>query len=153
MGRRGAAALEFALASPLMIVLLGGSADFGLAQYSRASLANAVAAGAEYAYLTGANVALSNIQNVVTKVSGLTSANLSFTGSAAPTPYCVKGSPPVMTLATAWNDPCNPSQPGDSATAGLYVVISATYTSTGIMGGFMASSTYKITETATVMLK
>src|ERR1700722_2689450 len=63
-GRHATAALEFALASPLLTIMLGGAADFGLASYYRASLANAVAAGCEYALLTPGFIA-SNVQTVV----------------------------------------------------------------------------------------
>jgi len=44
---------------------MGGAADFGLAQYYRTNLANAVAVGAEYAYATGTGVSTTNIQSVI----------------------------------------------------------------------------------------
>ena len=146
LGTRAAAAVEFVLCTPLLIVLLGGAHDLGLAQYSRATLANAVAAGAEYAYLTGPPVTATNVQNVVIKTSFLTSTNLIVTVTG-PTGYCVTGTGPTKSGA-AYGSVCS-----DGSTAGLYVVITATYTNTGIMSGFMAASSYALTESATVMLK
>ena len=143
---RAAAAVEFVLCTPLLILLLGGAHDFGLAQYSRATLANAVAAGAEYAYLTGQAVTSANIQNVVIKTSFLTSANLTVTVTG-PTSYCVTGTGPTKSAA-AYGSVCS-----DGSTAGLYVVITATYTNNGIMSGFMSAASYALTESATVMLK
>jgi len=146
--RQATAALEFAMASPLLIVLLGGAADYGLAQYYKTNLANAVAAGAEYAYLTGTTVTSTNIQTVITNTMFLpsgASANLSIT-ITGPKGYCVTGSGPTMSAATAGST-CS-----DGSTAGTYVIISATYTNTGIMRGFMSTLSQPMTESATVRL-
>jgi hypothetical protein len=151
---RATAALEFALASPLLVVMLGGAADFGLAQFYRVNLANAVAAGAQYALLTGPAVGTGNIQTIVTDAMYLpagASGNLLVTvtgpgGSSSPGGGClsVSGSPVLITSAS-YGSPC-----GDGSTAGTYVLITATYTSIGLMNGFMSSLTHPITESATV---
>lgn len=47
-GRRGAAAVEFAVVLPLLMLLLLGGADFGRCFYSAMAVANAARAGAEY---------------------------------------------------------------------------------------------------------
>ena len=147
-GRRATAALEFALATPLLVVILGGAADFGLAQFYRTNLANAVAAGCEYAYLTGSAVTGSNIQTVVTNTMFLPSgaaANLTVTVTG-PKGYCVTGSGPTMSAATAGST-CS-----DGSTAGTYILITATYTNHGLMNGFMSSASQSMTESATVRL-
>jgi Flp pilus assembly protein TadG len=146
---RATAALEFALATPMLVVILGGAADLGLAQYYRTNLANAVAAGAEYAYLTGTTVTSTNIQSVVTNTMFLAagdSANLSVSVTG-PRGYCVTGTGPTMTSASA-GSVCG----GDGSIAGTYVIISATYTHSGLMNGFMSLSSEAITESATVRL-
>lgn len=126
--------------------MLGGAADFGLAQFYRTNLANAVSAGCEYAYLTGASVTSTNIQAVVTNAMPAgASANLSISVTG-PRGYCVTGSGPTMSAATAGST-CS-----DGSTAGTYVVISASYTSTGLMNGFMAAASMTMTESATVRL-
>jgi Flp pilus assembly protein TadG len=150
-GSRATAALEFAMATPLLIVMLGGAADYGLAQFYRTNLANAVEAGCEYAYLTsqaGGTVTSANIQTVVTNTmflptGGASALSVTVTG---PKGYCVTGTGPTMSAATAGST-CS-----DGSTAGTYVVISATYTTNGLMNGFMAAATNAMTESATVRL-
>jgi hypothetical protein len=143
---RATAAVEFAMATPLLVITLGGAADFGLAQFYRATLANAVAAGCEYAYLTGTGVTSANIKTVITDsmpAGASTYLTLSVTG---PSGYCVMGSPPTMSAATV------PGTCTDGSAAGTYVLITATYTNHGIMNGFMALSSTSTTESATVRL-
>jgi hypothetical protein len=132
----------------LLVVMLGGAADFGLAQFYRTNLANAVAAGCEYAILTGANVASTNIQAVVQNTMFLptgAAVNLSVVVTG-PKVYCVTGSGPTMSAATAGST-CS-----DGSSAGTYVMITATYTNTGLMNGFMSLSSTTMTESATVRL-
>ena len=147
LAERATAALEFAMATPLLVLMLGGAADFGLAQFYKTNLANAVAAGAQYAYLTGTSVTSANIQTVVTDAMYLptgASANLAFT-ITGPRGYCVTGAGPTMSAATAGST-CS-----DGSTAGTYVIISVTYTNTGIVAG-MFNWPLAITESATVRL-
>src|SRR5215469_17131522 len=46
---KGTAAIEFALATPILVVLVLGTADFGMLMNTSASLRGAARAGAEYA--------------------------------------------------------------------------------------------------------
>ena len=128
--------------------MLGGAADYGLAQFYRTNLANAVAAGCEYAYLTGPTVAAQNIQAVVTNSMFLPTAavpNLTVTVTG-PKGYCVTGSGPTMSAATAGST-CS-----DGSAAGTYVQITASYTTTGLMNGFMSATSGTMTEAATLRL-
>lgn len=137
--------------------MLGGAADYGLAQFYRTNLANAVAAGCEYAYLltqAGGTVTAPNVQTVVTNAmflpagaaAKLTVAVTGPGGKSQPSGGCVSGTGPSMTVATAGST-CS-----DGSTAGTYVIISATYATTGLMNGFMSSATNTMTESATVRL-
>ena len=126
--------------------MLGGAADYGLAWYYKASLANAVAAGCEYAYLTGPTVTSGNIQSVVTDTMFLPAGATVTVTVTGPRGYCVTGSGPTMSAATAGST-CS-----DGSTAGTYVQISATYIPNGLMHGFMSSTTTPMTEAATVRL-
>jgi Flp pilus assembly protein TadG len=140
--------LEFALATPLLVVMLGGAADYGLAQYYRTNLANAVAAGCQYAYLTGTTVTAPNVKSVITNAMFLpagASSNLSLTVTG-PAGYCVTGTGPTMSSVTAG------SLCSDNSIAGTYMIITATYTNTGLMNGFMSAATQAMTESATVRL-
>ena len=147
------AALEFALATPLLVCMLGGAADLGLAQFYRANLANAVAAGSEYAFLTAQTggttaVTAANIKTVVTDTmflpaGGAASLTITVTG---PNSYCVTGTGPTMSAAT-FGSTCS-----DGSTAGTYVIVSASYKVTGLMNGFMGALTQTMTESATARL-
>jgi Flp pilus assembly protein TadG len=146
---RATAALEFAMASPLLIIMLGGAADYGLAQYYRTNLASAVETGAEYAYLTGTGVAATNIQSVITNAMFLpahASTNLVVTVTG-PSGYCVTGNGPTMTPVASLPATCS-----DLSAAGTYVIINATYTNTGLMNGFAAALSQPMSESATVRL-
>jgi Flp pilus assembly protein TadG len=146
---RATAAVEFALTTPLLVILLGGAADYGLAQFYRTNLANAVAAGCQYAYLTGTTVTAANIQTVIKNAMFLPAgadANLSIS-ITGPKGYCVTGSGPTMSSVTP-GSVCTV----DGSIAGTYVLITATYTSPGLMNGFLASATQVMSEAATVRL-
>jgi len=153
--RRATAALEFALASPLLMIAMGGVADLGRAQYNRVMLANAVSAGAEYAYITGITVSLPNITSVIQNSSSLpnasTSVTVTYSGVSPGVPsvgwYCVTGSGPTVTLSTSGGT-CS-----DGSTAGYYISFKATYTFTGLLNGFMSASSQTMSEQATVKIQ
>jgi Flp pilus assembly protein TadG len=154
--RRATAALEFALAAPLLVLMLGGAADFGLAQYYRTLLANAVAGGAQYAYFTGTNVTTTNIQTIVQNAMFLpagASGNLSvsFAGASpgvqTPGWYCVTGTGPTAT-ASAQSSTCS-----DGTSAGYYISFQATYTNTGLLSGVLAAANRTMSEQVTLRLK
>jgi len=147
---RGTAALEFALTLPVLLMFLAGVTDFGLLYNAQAAIAGAVTAGAQYAYLTGINVAPGNITTVVMQASGLAVASgtqplsVSVTGPAC---YCVTGAPPALTSYS-----CGASCP-DTTPAGTYVVINASYTYHGMMPALSSLGVGTITQSATVRLK
>lgn len=153
---RATAALEFALATPLLVLMVGGAADYGLAQYYRTNLANAVAAGAEYAYLTGTGVSTTNIQTVIQDAMYLPAgavANLTVTFSSVspgvPSPgwYCITGSGPAVAPSTQGTT-CT-----DGSAAGYYISFRATYVNTGLLSGVLATGNRTISEQVTVRLQ
>jgi hypothetical protein len=153
---RATAALEFALATPLMVLMVGGAADYGLAQFYRTNLANAVAAGAEYAYLTGTGVSTTNIQTVVQDTMYLPAGaanNLTVTFSSVspgvPSPgwYCITGSGPAVAPSTRGST-CT-----DGSAAGYYISFRATYVNAGLLSGVRATGNHTISEQVTVRLQ
>jgi Flp pilus assembly protein TadG len=151
---RATAALEFAVATPLLVVMLGGAADYGLAQFDRAMLANAVAAGAQYATLTGSSDTAS-ITSVIRMTSNLpnaaSSVAVSFpnpcgTGSG-PHWCCVTGSGP-STSAASQGGTCS-----DGSSAGYYISFNASYTNTGLMNGFMSAASQSMSEQVVARLQ
>ena len=154
--RRGTAALEFALSTPLLLIMVGGAADLGLAQFYRTNLANAVAAGAQYAFLIGTGVNTMNIQTVVQSamflpVGGSSNLSVSFVGSSpgvqGPGWYCVTGTGPTV-AASSKGSTCS-----DGSSAGYYIWIKASYISLGLLGGILPDLNRTISEQVTVRLQ
>jgi len=151
--RSAVAAVEFAIAMPVFLMFIGGTLDFGFANYGRSALANAVAAGAHYAYLTvqsGGTVTASSLQTLIQTVSGLSNVTVTVTGPAC---YCVTGTGPTMASSTQ----CGTTPPGlcsDNTTpAGTYVIINATYAYQAMMPAYSHLAGATMTESATVQLK
>lgn len=123
--RRGNAILEFAFIFPVLLTLIGGTADFGLFIWTRSRLLDAVAYGAQYALLAG-NVSSAN-SNVASAVSSVVGASFSGTTVTVtgPSCYCLSGhNPPTMTLAANCTTTCT----GNSRLPGAYVTIQTSYT-------------------------
>src|SRR5262245_17088729 len=89
-GRRGAAAVEFALVLPVMVLIALGCVDFGRFAYDYIALKNAARAGAEYAIMTpytsstqGAweSAIQQKAQDEMTNQTGYDSTNLTTTTS------------------------------------------------------------------------
>jgi Flp pilus assembly protein TadG len=153
---RATAALEMALAMPLLLVMIGGAADLGLAQFYRTNLANAVAAGAEYAHFTGTGVTTANIKTVIQDAMYLPAGASSqltvvFTGTSLGVPaagwYCITGAGPTVTVSSQGST-CS-----DGSAAGYYLSFQATYTNTGLMSGILPSMNRTISEQVTVRLQ
>ena len=158
--RRGSAAVEFAVSCPLLVIMLGGAADYGLAQCQRSQLALAVAAGADYAYYTyNGNVAAfstssitSVVQSTFSSVASQQSAvTVTFSSVSPGVPsagwYCITGSGPTVTASTS-GATCT-----DGSSSGYYASFKATYTDTGIMNGFMSTVSQPMSEQATVKIQ
>ena len=145
LDRRGVAASEFAIILPTFLFLLGGIADLGQAMYCRTMLANAVAAGAQYAAMNTGSPTTDVIVSMVKSVSSLSGTALSVTVSY--TGYCITGTPPAMTAATA-NSTC-----ADGTSAGQYAAIRAGYTVNGLFGAYSPANLISISDSATVRVQ
>src|SRR6516165_10456792 len=104
---KGTAAIEFALATPILVILVLGTADFGMLMNTSASLRGATRAGAEYAKANWNNPSVANVttttQQRVCGFLGLTLSNSS----------CSPVTPNVSTSCTCDDDtyvtPCPPT--------------------------------------------
>jgi len=67
--RRGVAAIEFAIVAPVLLMMLAGTADFGLIRTGKSQMANGVAQGIEYALLQGPSVTAANVISMVQALS------------------------------------------------------------------------------------
>jgi hypothetical protein len=144
--------MEFALAAPALLYFFAAAADYGMAWWDTGCLANAVAQGAYYAYLTGTTVSTTNVQTLVETASSLSMPAGNITVSSPTSCYCPSGATIPATLGAAVAN-CSTTC-SDGTAAGNYMTITATYTLTGffpIAGLSLIGKT--ISETATVRLK
>src|SRR5712691_1012613 len=110
----GNAAIEFALATPILLGLLVPVADLGIAFTQQIQVQQAAQAGAQYALLHGASN-LNNISSAVTAATNLPGV------SAAPAPSQSCGCPTGTAIASA----ACASTCTNGETAGTYVFVNA----------------------------
>lgn len=142
---RGGPALEFALVTPVILVVMGGMTDFSLANWTQGVLANSVAEGAAYAMLAGPGVTAANIQAVVSQKLSLAASSVTVSGPAC---RCLSNAVPSVATSQTCGATC-----ADGTLAGKYVTISAQFTYTPVMPSFSQLSTPVLTETVEVRLK
>lgn len=142
--KRASAIIEFAVILPILLLLLGGVADFALAFWFKSVLATSVEEGAEYAFLVGTSVSASSVQTVVGQKLSLPASAVTVTGPAC---YCISGTP-----ASASSQSCTQTCAGGAA-PGMYLTISATYTYNSILPAYSQLSNPQLSETAMVRLR
>jgi Flp pilus assembly protein TadG len=136
--RRGIAALEFALALPVLLLVMGTLIDVGLIWRARGKLAVAVEAGEQYAVLTGTTATVTNMVNAICAAAATISTSCGVTGTpapvivvaaSAPTCGCVSTTSGVSTLtATSCGTTCAAGATAGGGTAGSFLKLSASYT-------------------------
>ena len=159
--QRGAAAVEFALVAPVLLLLLGGVTDFGGVMAAKSQLANGLAQGVQYALLIGPSVSGSTVQGIVrtgAANAGLGPAvSITVTGPAC---FCPSGSPVVLsktstalsaTYTCTSTCPTIPNQPVVSPQAFMMITASFTYSALMPLYSHLASPT--VSETVTVKLQ
>jgi Flp pilus assembly protein TadG len=159
--RRGAAAVEFALALPILVAVLGGMTDLGLIERARGQLAEAVDAGGQYAVLTGTTATAQSIETAICAAANPISSSCAATGSpavvvsaTAPTCGCVTNTAGTITLtAASCGSTCSGSATAGGATAGSFVQMSASYTYQSILGINSKVVSKTITEKSWVRLQ
>ena len=109
--RRGVAGVEFALALPILVLLLVGMFDYGTLAFQTMEVSTAAHAGADYAMHKGWNA--SAIQAAVTSATGLP-----VTASPAPqlSNGCLSGNTVVFTTGSTCTS---------GGTPGSYVIVNA----------------------------
>src|ERR1041385_1438773 len=109
----GNAAIEMALIAPVLVLLLVGIADFGMAVYRKMQVQHAAQAGAEYAMVHGFDSAA--ITTTITAATAMTGS----TASPVQAQSCGCASGTTVTTAT-----CGTNCAAGTA-AGTYVTVSA----------------------------
>jgi Flp pilus assembly protein TadG len=110
-GESGIAAMEFALATPMLVLLMTGGFDFGRAMYEQSRISSAARAGVQYAAQSSS--AWTDTNNIIAAVrndaSDTTSSLTVTTGKCT----CPTGSPLCSTTTTCTG----------STTTGTYVQV------------------------------
>jgi Flp pilus assembly protein TadG len=156
--RRGVAAVEFAIIAPVLLLLLGGLADYGLLMVGKGQLANGLAQGAQYALLQGPSVSGTTVKTVVQSAaarSGVTgTVTVTVTGPAC---YCVTGGKPAaLTLpstALSASHTCTGTCPSPAAAPGAFLIIKASYVYQPLMPLYSKITNTTASETVTARLK
>jgi Flp pilus assembly protein TadG len=172
----GIAAVEFAILTPIFLILLMGATDLGQMLVNEYQLDQCVAAGAEYAALNAANVTSTNgaalassIATVIESANGSAWANdtvvvnngptatatsgtvaSSGTASNADNYYCLTGSSPTWSWGTGYTSQVSCAGGG---TAGKFVTITASYPYVPILKfyGFITNTT--LTQSSVVQVQ
>jgi Flp pilus assembly protein TadG len=137
--RAGASAIEFALVAPILLVLLMGTAKFGIALNSYVMLTEAVADGAHYLALSRGTATpyTSTVSQVNGTASNLTVANLTIT-------TLINGT------ACSTNSTC---QTALNTAAGLPAKVTATYPCDLTVMGVNYLPTCTLSSSTTLMIQ
>jgi Flp pilus assembly protein TadG len=173
--REGTAAVELALISPLLMLLLAGIIDFGRAFREEIELASAVAAASQYALLNVATINSAGAAGLATALTGIVAntngpgwAGASVTvndgatnaiaagvtttsGTAANANSC--WCPTGVGVAWSWGSPvgCGSTCVGGGGTlAGKYVTIAGTRSFTAIFTGYGVIGDIKLHQNSVV---
>ena len=145
LGRRGAVALELAVALPVTAVLLGNIVDYGTMLRRHAQLAAGVANAASYAARAGAAVLPATLTGIATASSGLAGATA---GASASSCHCPSGAPVVLGAAVA----CTATCPGGGV-AQRYVTVTGSYAYVSSFPLAMTGAARTLTHSATVVVR
>ena len=173
--RRGATAVEFALISPVLILLIAGAVDLGGELYTKFQLDCAVNAGIGYAMANAGSVSssggaglASTMAALVANAQGTSSANSAITvnngptasagassgsggtASAADSCYCPSGTAPAVTwgAATTCGGACS-----SGGYAGKFVLVQASASYAPIFTGYGFVKAGQITSSSIVRVQ
>lgn len=133
--RAGAAAVEFAVIFPLMLVIFAATVDLGFAYYQKSRVSSAISAAAYYAVRNGNSLSSANadamrstLQSIVRSTLGLSTninvtvlINNSTNATDASNYFCVTGYPPVYSSTGTSQSSCS-----SNLTSGKFVTIHVT---------------------------
>ena len=142
LSRGGTAAVEFALLAPVLLTLLTGIVELGMAGYQAMQVQAAVAAGVVYAAKNGV-ASLTAIANAVTSATG----TAGITATPAPATFYGCAGSGVIVSQAATTPVC-----ADGYTPGTYLTINAAvphqiimpYLSLGLPASFTATTTMRV---------
>jgi Flp pilus assembly protein TadG len=156
--RRGAAAVEFAVASLLLVAGVLNAVDLGYYEHRRMEVENAAQAGAQAAWATCNDV--SSMLPATQKCAGLTAAIAAAIQSTSlgtavslasgyPTEgyYCVNGSNALQSVGSLSSKPSDCTAAGNpSASPGDYIQVGVTFSYAPLFPGVTVMSAWGITS-------
>jgi Flp pilus assembly protein TadG len=142
--RDGTAAIEFAIISPILMILLGGLVEIGIAAYQAMQVQAAVQAGVLYAAQNGVSN-LSAIELAVTSATGTTGI------TATPIPLVFCGCPVAAGVVSQGSN-CTTVCTGGAA-PGQYVTVSAALPHQTIMSFLNLPIPATLTASSTVRIQ
>lgn len=133
--RAGAAAVEFAVVFPLMLLIFAATVDLGFAYYQKSRVGSAISAAAYYAVRNGSGLSSANadamrvtLESIVRSTLGNSTditvsvlINNSTNATAASNYYCVTGYPPTYSSTGT-----SPATCSANLTSGKFVTIRVT---------------------------
>jgi len=150
--RSGASAVEFALVSPIYMLLFVGVNDFGMAMYNKFALSGSVSAAANYAIANASEVGSANgatlAQNLALIVAGAHAANwanATITINDGPVATLSGGVVTTSGSASAANSCYCPTLSGSAVSWGSAMTCGTSCSGGGIAGKFVsivATTTY-----------
>ncbi len=142
--RAGVASIEFALAAPVLLLMLAAIADLGLALIAMMQLTDGVANAARYAQLTEGAATTATLQAIVQDSSFIRPVT---TTVSAPACFCASGTPLALTAETCGATCAN------GANAGTYQTITAAYTYVPLLPGYDLLASNTLSRTLSVQVK
>jgi len=142
--RSGVASVEFALATPLLLLLLAAIADLGFALVDMIQLTEGVCNAARYAELEQGAAATPTLQTIVQNTSRLSTATTTVSSASC---FCASGTPATLT-AKSCGTTCD-----NGAAAGTYQTITAQYAYSPLLPGYTLLANSTLSTSVTVQIK
>lgn len=142
--RAGVASVEFALATPLLLLLLAAVADLGFALVDMIQLTEGLSNAARYAELEQGAATATTLQAIVRDTARLSTATANVSSASC---FCPSGTPATLT-AEDCDTTCD-----NGAAAGTYQTISANYAYSPLLPGYNLLANSTLSASVTVQLK
>jgi len=155
--RRGVAAIEFAIVAPVLLMMLAGTADFGLIRAGKSQMTNGLAQGIEYALLQGPSVTAANVISMVQ--AGATRAGLANTVTVVvtgPACYCVTGFPAALVTPStvlSGSFTCTSTCTAPAVAPAPFIIVTASYVYQPLLPFYSKLATPTVSETVRVRLQ